>query len=225
MDLDLDSIALQMESMKPIETKKLTNLALIILAMFLIASGCGVLKKKDPNAHLNAAATAIADEKQAKNAATEAVAQLTLNAATEGAPDYLANGARGCQKTMDMVAKGDYSKLVSEAELAGCDFTEVNLFGLNLTQADLRGAILTGANLNAATLIRADMKFANLTKANLRFAVLIQADLTGANLKGADLTGADLRGSNLTKAIITMEQLSLAANYQGAILPDDIANQ
>lgn len=196
---------------------------LLFLTLVFTFTGCSSLKpSKDPNAHLNAAATAIADEKTAKNAATEAVANLTIVAATDIWTDYQADAAKNCKKILERVNSGDYSDLLPEAELAGCDFTDLNLYGMNLTQADLRGVNLTGANLNAVTLIRSDMKFANLTKANLRFAIIIQADLTGANLKGADLTGADLRGTNLVKAVISQEQLDQAADYRGAVLPDDI---
>lgn len=212
--------------------KRFILLFIMIFSVVVFVSGCDVLKSAGKlvgisfeleSNHLDAAATAIHGKMQAKNAATAAVAQMTLTAATAAAPDFTVKAAKACEGVVkDINDEGNYSALSPGAPLAGCDFTKMDFFGMNLSNADLRSVNFNGANLSQANLSRADMKFAVLTKANLTSALLVQTDLTGANFKGADLTGSDMRGANLTNATITRLQLETVADLTGTILPDTI---
>lgn len=83
-------------------------------------------------------------------------------------------------------------QLGPRADLAGCDFSELDLSGRDLNGTDLTGAKLAGADLSDA----------NLTNAKLAGADLNGASLENANLAGASLDDVDLRETILDGALL-----------------------
>jgi uncharacterized protein YjbI with pentapeptide repeats len=116
---------------------------------------------------------------------------------------------------------------LSEADLSGVIFHNVNLSGTILRGANLQSADLHGANLSQTSLRGASLEGADLHGANLHEADLVETDFGAANLHGADLseielgdndfTSADLSGANLTYA---MNGDFRKANLKGATMPD-----
>ena len=84
-----------------------------------------------------------------------------------------------------------------QTDLSGCDLSNANLRGAPWAEVNL-----AGANLNNADLRDADLSNANLAGVDLTAADLNRAVLTGANLTGADLTRANLGGAELADAIV-----------------------
>lgn len=218
--------------------KKAIIFLLPVILIFIFSSGCGVVNIPSGSMktatldtqYLNAVAYAIIQKNEADNAATAAVVEMTLIAATTISPRYSTDAASACQKIVnDINIDKDYSAIKPGANLSGCDFSGIDLFGMPLIQTDLRATNLSDANLTGANLTGADLTFANLTKTRLRFAILTNAiliganfanaDLTSADLRGAVLTNADFKGADLTSTIVTQEQLNQAANLKSAILP------
>ena len=105
-------------------------------------------------------------------------------------------------------------RLEPEADLSGCDLTELELAGLDLSRSDLTEADLSGVNLSRTILDDAD-----LTRASLDNAVL-----DGTSLKRTALVSTDLRNVDLTKATFdpsTLEGARLdGANLEQLNLPD-----
>lgn len=97
-----------------------------------------------------------------------------------------------------------------DGSLRHADLMRANLQGAKLYSADLRGAALHNANLTRADLLGADLRRAILWGANLR----------DTRLDLADLGGANMIWSNLEGAAVTRDQLKMASNLRGAILPD-----
>jgi len=122
--------------------------------------------------------------------------------------------------------------VLTNINLYGYDFTDVNLTGATLTgvaSGNITGtpsAMPTDYSLIGGYIVGPDVDLtnANLTNANLDGANLSGADLTGALLDGAyligaNLTGADLDGAYLIGALLDGLNLS-TATLTGAILTD-----
>ena len=106
-------------------------------------------------------------------------------------------------------------KSLTFLNLVKADLTQAMLAGINFTSTDLsnvllKDACLTGANLADANLTGADLTGANLTNANLTNAKLTGANLTGANLLGVNLDLANLSNACLFQAIIAEAQKETA---------------
>ncbi|WP_198328218.1 pentapeptide repeat-containing protein [Methylovulum psychrotolerans] len=99
------------------------------------------------------------------------------------------------------------------ADLRWIDLRWADLQGANFQVADLQEANLQGANLQGANLQGADLQVANLLGADLQ-----GANLQEGNFRWADLEKADLEKANFTNAKISKYQLSMAKNYNKAIL-------
>lgn len=95
---------------------------------------------------------------------------------------------------------------LSDASLAGCDFTSANLSSASVDGVDLTGACLASANLYGTVLIHS-----NLTKADLTGANLLLANLDSIQIPGAALTNSTLNNQDLTTAIIDSQ-----TNFTGA---------
>ncbi|MGB3637103.1 MAG: pentapeptide repeat-containing protein, partial [Rivularia sp. (in: cyanobacteria)] len=113
-------------------------------------------------------------------------------------------------------------KLIAKTAVFHPDFTrqrigEKSLTFLNLVKADLTQAMLAGINFTSTDLSNAQLKDACLTGANLADVNLTGADLTGANLTNANLTNAKLTGANLTGANLLGVNLDLV-NLSNACL-------
>jgi uncharacterized protein YjbI with pentapeptide repeats len=78
----------------------------------------------------------------------------------------------------------------TDANLAGCDFSEVTCIQTNFTRANLCEANFATANLTGANFSGADLRYADFSNANL----------TGANLVGADTSEAKFRSAILTRS-------------------------
>jgi uncharacterized protein YjbI with pentapeptide repeats len=99
---------------------------------------------------------------------------------------------------------------LSDAILAGVDWSRVLLRNVNLS----------GVYLNRANLSNALIHFSNFSNARLSRANLRRTNLSGANLSETDLTGADLTGADLNGAKVTPEQLTKAKSLKDATMPD-----
>jgi uncharacterized protein YjbI with pentapeptide repeats len=106
------------------------------------------------------------------------------------------------------------------AHLAGYDLTGSDFSQSDLTLAKLGKANLTGVSLVQTNLERANLHGATLRKAKLNNAYLGGTILSHADFEGADLTGVNLKGADLRGAKISDEQLSVARDLSGAIMPD-----
>lgn len=103
---------------------------------------------------------------------------------------------------------------------------EVHLPGVQWSRANLQGASLYRANLDGAYLRFAHLEGAGLVEANLSNARLERAHLAGARLEGANLDRARLANTDLSAVRgLTQEQLQVAADVDGAPLPDAGAPQ
>jgi hypothetical protein len=123
------------------------------------------------------------------------------------------------------------------AELAGCDFTDLNLSGVDIDRSDLTGANFTDADLTGANLTYDGLNDVTLDGANLTGAFLYTNDNAysgisavgttlptgfevvatylvgpGANISGVDFSGDDFTGAVLTTGTLTDD------NFTGADL-------
>ena len=129
--------------------------------------------------------------------------------------------------------KSDKSKLslcnLTNCDLRGFEFFQIDFSKFNLTGTDLRNTILDGANLSGThlfytTLIGAKLYEANLSGAilcltDLRHAQLFQADLSNTIMRDTKLSYTDLSGANLSSADMTRVNLN-EADLSGANLKD-----
>ena len=99
---------------------------------------------------------------------------------------------------------------LSEANLSGTEFTDIDLSAANLRGANLRGANLRGADLYLSDLSGADLRWANLSEAGLFRTNLSGVDFRWTNLSGVILQGADLSRVRLSGAILRGADLSEA---------------
>lgn len=107
--------------------------------------------------------------------------------------------------------------------LTDADLSGVNFANVDLTEADLSGSQFHRADLSLATLTSADLSGAEFFTATLDRANMQMADLSGASIStSSTLTGADLSNSDLSNATITLATLrdvNLAfANLNGATI-------
>ncbi len=122
---------------------------------------------------------------------------------------------------------------LSDAELYGEDFSNINLREADLQRADLRDAFLDRAILHRANLQYgwlqsaflefADCREANFSESNLQYANLNGTNLNRANLHRADLRIADLndtslRDANLSEANLSIPDLSWVGDLDISIL-------
>ena len=101
---------------------------------------------------------------------------------------------------------------LSESDLSGFNFSEVDLSGADLYQSDLSNTNLKLANLRGADLSGSNLKNSDLYKCDFRDAFLTESNFSGAYAGAVDLRGADLRGvifagTNLTEANLSNANL------------------
>lgn len=119
---------------------------------------------------------------------------------------------------------------LSNQNLEGLSFENMNLIGANFKSAKLKNVTFDYANLNRANFSNAhlidssfnhtylnvsnfknaDLSDANLSDADLVWADLGDANLNGTNLKWANLNMADLSGTNLSDADLSKANLRCA---------------
>jgi uncharacterized protein YjbI with pentapeptide repeats len=114
-----------------------------------------------------------------------------------------------------------------------CDLSGAMLYG-NHSNAVLVNSNLTGVkgretfsmtNFSGSNLSSSDWTGANLSYAQMSYIPLVKVNFTGADLsyahfEGSNTTDAIFDNANLLNATITDEQLSVAASYCGAVLPN-----
>ena len=108
---------------------------------------------------------------------------------------------------------GNYSNIdVKNSDLTGSHlenstFSYGNFSGSKLNSVQMCASIFSGSNLENAQLIQSN---------------LIGSDFSNANLSGAVFTSACLNHANFYGSNISTEQLSMAASYCYAILPNGV---
>ena len=123
------------------------------------------------------------------------------------APDVRAD-LRGAKLTEAQLAGVDFSGAalqcadLSRAKLGGSNLQDVTAMESNFAGADLHAAIMNRADLNNAYILQAKLKASKLRAACLTWCNLSYSDLTDADLSDAIMQSTQLWGTDLTRATL-----------------------